>query len=286
MIACRLNFLINSKLIAIYIMFIFNDNICLKMKGKNMSVDGVNNVNINNNNALIATGTGAVVGAGAGIASAVMSKPYLNGVLPSDKFILKSIDNMAKSSNEDIKSLGMILKDVINTTKAATNHEDILKLVDKPIEKLLDKIPAEKFDKLLLKGKSAMEGVGESVPEQLKLLIENINTKQDLALIGKAVSQNAEIIPLAEIKNLGKNIGKLASSMILSIAQIFKGCVSTLTDNEKAMQEAIKSAASSITKMSALKYGGIGAVAAGGIGLAASMLASKENKAVETEKTV
>lgn len=257
------------------------------MKGKNMSVDGVNNVNINNNNALIATGTGAVVGAGAGIASAVMSKPYLNGVLPSDKFILKSIDNMAKSSNEDIKSLGMILKDVINTTKAATNHEDILKLVDKPIEKLLDKIPDEKFDKLLLKGKSAMEGVGESVPEQLKLLIENINTKQDLAPIGKAlVSQNAEIIPLAEIKNLGKNIGKLASSMILSIAQIFKGCVSTLTDNEKAMQEAIKSAASSITKMSALKYGGIGAVAAGGIGLAASMLAGKDNKSVETEKTV
>ena len=93
MIACRLNFLINSKLIAIYIMFIFNDNICLKMKGKNMSVDGVNNVNINNNNALIATGTGAVVGAGAGIASAVMSKPYLNGVLPSDKFIYNISQN-------------------------------------------------------------------------------------------------------------------------------------------------------------------------------------------------
>lgn len=256
------------------------------MEGMNMSVEGINNANLNNN-ALIATGTGAVVGAGAGIASAVMSKPYLNGVLPSDKFILKSIDNMAKSSNEDIKSLGIVLKDIINTAKTATTHEDILKFVDKPIEKLLDKIPDEMFDKLLLKGKSAMECTGESVPEQLKLLIENINTKQDLAPIGKALlQQNVEIVPLAEVKNLGKYIGKLASSMILSIAQIFKGGVCTLTDNEKAMQEAIKSAASSVTKMSALKYGGIGAVAAGGIGLIASMLAGKEKKAVEDEKTV
>lgn len=251
-----------------------------------MSVEGINNVTLNNNT-LITAGTGAVVGAGAGIASAVMSKPYLNGVLPSDKFILKSIDNMAKSSNEDIKSLGEVLKDIINNAKTATTHEDILKFVDKPIEKLLDKIPDEMFEKLLLKGKSAMEGAGETIPEQLKLFIENINTKQDLAPIGKGLLlQNLENMSVPEIKNLGKDIGKLGSSIILSLSQMLKDDTYALSANEKAIKEAVKSAASSITKMSALKLGGIGAVAAGGLGLAASMLAGKENKPVEAEKTV
>lgn len=256
------------------------------MEGMCMSVEGINNVTLNNNT-LITTGTGAVVGAGAGIASAVMSKPYLNGVLPSDKFILKSIDNMAKSSNEDIKSLGEVLKDIINNAKTATTHEDILKFVDKPIEKLLDKIPDEMFEKLLQKGKSAMEGAGETIPEQLKLFIENINTKQDLAPIGKGLLlQNLENMSVPEIKNLGKDIGKLGLSIILSLSQMLKDDTYALSANEKAIKEAVKSAASSITKMSALKLGGIGAVAAGGLGLAASMLAGKENKPVEAEKTV
>lgn len=249
-----------------------------------MSVEGVNSVNLNNNNILIATGTGAVIGAGAGVASAVMSKPYLSGVLPSDKFILKSVDNMAKSSNEDIKSLGTILKDSINTVKTASTHEDLLKLVDMPMEKILAEVPDEMFEKLLLKGKAVLESAGEKIPAELKSVLDNISTKQDLASIGKGMLHNAIAdIPVQDIKTMGKDIGRFGSSMILSLSQTLKDGACHLTDSEKAIQDAIKSAASSITKMSALKLGGIGAVAAGGIGFAASVLAGKENKVADNK---
>lgn len=54
-----------------------------------MAVDGINGVNPNHNAVVIGAGAGAgaLVGAGLGATYGVMSKPYLNGVLPTDKFM-------------------------------------------------------------------------------------------------------------------------------------------------------------------------------------------------------
>lgn len=251
-----------------------------------MSVGNVNNVNFSNNT-LIATGTGAVIGAGAGITTAVMSKPYLNGFFPTDKFISKSIDNFSKSSNEDVKSMGTTLKGVMNTVKNVSTHEDILNAIDAPVEKIINMIPDEEFENVLLKGKGFLEGMGENLPAELKLLLENINTKQDVSLIAKNMLYNKlKEIPVADLKSMGKDIVKMVSSMGITTAQMLKEGILNPTANEKAFLEAVKSAASSITKMSALKYGGIGAVTLGGAGLASSLLLNKENETVETKKAV
>lgn len=67
-----------------------------------MAVDGINGVNPNHNAVVIGAGAGAgaLVGAGLGATYGVMSKPYLNGVLPTDKFMSQTLEKFSNQKSE------------------------------------------------------------------------------------------------------------------------------------------------------------------------------------------
>lgn len=112
-----------------------------------MAVDGINGVNPNHNAVVIGAGAGAgaLVGAGLGATYGVMSKPYLNGLLPTDKFMSQTLENLTKSSDEEVKGVATFVKDAVETLKNAKTGSDLAPLLDKPIDKLLNAMSGENF---------------------------------------------------------------------------------------------------------------------------------------------
>jgi len=97
-----------------------------------MAVDSINGANHNHNAVVMGAGAGAgaLVGAGLGATYGVMSKPYLDGVLPTDKFMRQTLENLTKVldvtatdlfANSDKKSNDILYKKIINQIKTIKN---------------------------------------------------------------------------------------------------------------------------------------------------------------------
>lgn len=260
-----------------------------------MAVDGINGVNPNHNAVVIGAGAGAgaIVGAGLGATYGVMSKPYLNGVLPTDKFMSQTLENLTKSSDEEVKGVATFVKDVVETLKNAKGSDD------KPIDKLLNAISGENFKAAIEQCKKMAEGAGEAIPKELqtvldnltkdgdivqvlkntveqlgdkvpaelKTVLESINTKEDLSKILKTLGEMQLVeLDVPHLKRALKNSVKMLGTGVMAAAQLAKADGAELKPSESAVVDAITSAARSITKSTALKFGAIGAGVVGATG--------------------
>lgn len=248
-----------------------------------MAVDGINNQNtfLINNTVMASIGGGA-----AGVTYGIMSRPYLKGVIPTDSFINKTIDNLAKSSNADAQDVGTFLKNSIEIVKNANTHEDMLKILDKPVDKVLSLLPDEQLESVLGMIKQGLNNAGEQVPVVLKEFLHGINSKEDIKLIANGLVHNKiSQIPVTDFKGILKSVGTLISSLLFTVQEVFKKEAINLSDTEKAFADTAKNAASSIVKKSALKCGAAGAVLAGATGLGVSYaLNNKSATAQNSEK--
>ncbi len=283
-----------------------------------MAVDSINGANHNHNAVVMGAGAGAgaLVGAGLGATYGVMSKPYLDGVLPTDKFMRQTLENLTKSSDEDVKGVASFVKGAVDTLKNANSGSDLAPLLDKPIDKLLNVLSGEKVKEMLAQGKEYVEAAGETIPkeaqtimdnlakdgdivqalkntvEQLgekipagfKEVLENINTKEDLANVLKSLGamQLAEV-DVPNLKTSLKNAVKMLGTSAMASAQLAKADGAELKSGESAIVDAVTSAARSITKSTALKFGAIGAGVVGAAGGAVAWALHRHPEDVQDE---
>lgn len=234
-----------------------------------MAVDGINGVNPNHNAVVIGAGAGAgaLVGAGLGATYGVMSKPYLNGLLPTDKFMSQTLENLTKSSDEEVKGVATFVKDAVETLKNAKTGSDLAPLLDKPIDKLLNAMSGENFKAAIDQCKKMAEGAGEAIPKELQTVLESINTKEDLSKILKILGEMQLVeLDVPNLKTALKNGVKMLGTSAMAAAQLAKADGAELKSGESAVVDAITSAARSITKSTALKFGAIGAGVVGATG--------------------
>ena len=173
-----------------------------------MAVDGINGVNPNHNAVVIGAGAGAgaLVGAGLGATYGVMSKPYLNGVLPTDKFMSQTLENLTKSSDEEVKGVATFVKDAVETLKNAKTGSDLAPLLDKPIDKLLNAMSGENFKAAIDQCKKMAEGAGEAIPKELQTVLDNLTKDGDIVQVLKnTVEQLGDKVP-AELKTVLESI--------------------------------------------------------------------------------
>lgn len=270
-----------------------------------MSVESINGAN---HNAVIlgaGAGAGALVGAGLGATYGVMSKPYLDGVLPTDVFMTKTLDNLTKSSDKETKDVATFVKSAVETLKNAKTGTDLAPIANKPIDKLFEFLSTEKLKETAQKGKEILEFAGDSipkevsdifedlaangdviktlkntvekmgdnVPEGLKEIVSNINSKEDLAGFMKfIVGQKFADVSVPELKASFEAVAKLVGTNLIALAQLSKPEGTELKASEAALVDAVTSAAHSITKSAALKFGAIGAAAVGAAGGAVAWL--------------
>lgn len=266
-----------------------------------MAVDGINGVNPNHNAVVIGAGAGAgaLVGAGLGATYGVMSKPYLNGLLPTDKFMSQTLENLTKSSDAEVKGVATFVKDAVETLKNAKTGSDLAPLLDKPIDKLLNAMSGENFKAAIDQCKKMAEGAGEAIPKELqtvldnltkdgdivqvlkntveqlgdkvpaelKTVLESINTKEELSKILKTLGEMQLVeLDVPNLKTALKNGVKMLGTSAMAAAQLAKADGAELKSGESAVVDAITSAARSITKSTALKFGAIGAGVVGATG--------------------
>ena len=274
-----------------------------------MAVDGINGVNPNHNAVVIGAGAGAgaIVGAGLGATYGVMSKPYLNGVLPTDKFMSQTLENLTKSSDEEVKGVATFVKDAVETLKNAKTGSDLAPLLDKPIDKLLNAMSGENFKAAIDQCKKMAEGAGEAIPKELqtvldnltkdgdivqvlkntveklgdkvpaelKTVLENINTKEDLSKILKTLGEKQLVeLDVPNLKTALKSGVKMLGTIAMAAAQLAKA--DGVKPSGAAVVEPITSAARSITKSTALKFGAIGAGVVGATGGAIAWALNKQ----------
>ena len=265
-----------------------------------MAVDSINGANHNHNAVVMGAGAGAgaLVGAGLGATYGVMSKPYLDGVLPTDKFMRQTLENLTKSSNEDVKGVANFVKGAVETLKKANTGTDLAPLLDKPIDKLLNVLSGEKFKVAIAQGKAYAETAGETIPKEMqaildnlakgdivqavkntveqlgdkipagfKEVLENINTKEELASVLKSLGEmQLAGLDVKNLKNSLYNAVKLLGTSAMAAGQLAKADGAELKSGESAIVDAVTSAARSITKSTALKFGAIGAGVVGAAG--------------------
>ena len=252
-----------------------------------MAVDGINGVNPNHNAVVIGAGAGAgaLVGAGLGATYGVMSKPYLNGVLPTDKFMSQTLENLTKSSDEEVKGVATFVKDAVETLKNAKSGSDLAPLLDKPIDKLLNAIDNLTKDVDIVQVlKNTVEKLGDKVPAELKTVLENINTKEDLSKILKTLGEKqlAEL-DVPNLKTALKSGVKMLGTIAMAAAQLAKADGAELKPGGSAVVDAITSAARSITKSTALKFGAIGAGVVGATGGAIAWALNRQPEVAQAD---
>ncbi len=283
-----------------------------------MAVDSINGANHNHNAVVMGAGAGAgaLVGAGLGATYGVMSRPYLDGVLPTDKFMRQTLENLTKSSDEDVKGVANFVKGAVETLKKANTGADLAPLLDKPIDKLLNIFSGEKFKAAIAQGKAYVETSGESIPkeaqavldnlikdgdivqalkntvEQLgdkipagfKEVLENINTKEDLANVLKSLGEmQLAGVDVPNLKTSLKNAVKMLGTSVIAAGQMAKADGAELKSGELAIVDAVTSAARSITKSTALKFGAIGAGVVGAAGGAVAWALHRHPEDVQVE---
>lgn len=243
-----------------------------------MAVDGINGVNPNHNAVVIGAGAGAgaLVGAGLGATYGVMSKPYLNGVLPTDKFMSQTLENLTKSSDEEVKGVATFVKDAVETLKNAKSGSDLAPLLDKPIDKLLNAIDNLTKDVDIVQVlKNTVEKLGDKVPAELKTVLENINTKEELSKILKTLGEKQLVeLDVPNLKTALKSGVKMLGTIAMAAAQLVKA--DGVKPSGSAVVDPITSAARSITKSTALKFGAIGAGVVGATGGAIAWALNKQ----------
>lgn len=250
-----------------------------------MAVDGINGVNPNHNAVVIGAGAGAgaLVGAGLGATYGVMSKPYLNGVLPTDKFMSQTLENLTKSSDEEVKGVATFVKDAVETLKNAKSGSDLAPLLDKPIDKLLNAIDNLTKDVDIVQVlKNTVEKLGDKVPAELKTVLENINTKEELSKILKTLGEKqlAEL-DVPNLKTALKSGVKMLGTIAMAAAQLAKA--DGVKPSGSAVVDPITSAARSITKSTALKFGAIGAGVVGATGGAIAWALNRQPEVAQAD---
>ena len=171
--------------------------------------------------------------------------------------------------------------------------------MDKPIDKLLNAMSGENFKAAIDQCKKMAEGAGEAIPKELqtvldnltkdgdivqvlkntveqlgdkvpaelKTVLENINTKEDLSKILKTLGEMQLVeLDVPNLKTALKNGVKMLGTSAMAAAQLAKADGAELKSGESAVVDAITSAARSITKSTALKFGAIGAGVVGATG--------------------
>ncbi len=283
-----------------------------------MAVDSINGANHNHNAVVMGAGAGAgaLVGAGLGATYGVMSKPYLDGVLPTDKFMRQTLENLTKSSDEDVKGVANFVKGAVDTLKNANTGTDLAPLLDKPIDKLLNILSGDKVKEMLAQGKAyvetsgetipkeaqtvldnlikdgdivqalknTVEQLGDKIPEDMKEILKSINSKEEIAALmkGAALPKLAEL-DVPNLKTSLKNAVKMLGTSVIAAGQMAKADGAELKSGESSIVDAVTSAARSITKSTALKFGAIGAGVVGAAGGAVAWALHRHPEDVQVE---